>query len=271
MSKNLFNLKRNVTVITGGAGLLGYNFVKSIFENNGIPVVIDNDKKKIKEIKQDFYKIYKKDLDCYHVNITKKKNIKKNLNTLVKKYGKIHSLINNAARNPKYSNKITNSNFENYSINEWIKDCEIGLTGSLICSQIYGSSISKNKNGGTIINISSDLGLISPDQRIYQKSNKKKQFIKPVSYSIIKTGLIGLTRYLSTYWGNKNVRCNCICPGGIQNNHDSEFLKKITKLIPLGRMAQKNDYNGLIIFLLSDSSSYLNGSIISADGGRTSW
>lgn len=271
MSKDLFNLKKNVTIITGGAGLLGYNFAKAIHENNGIPIIIDFDKKKINEVKKKFYKIYKEDLECYKIDITKKKAVQNNLQNLIKKYGKIHSLINNAARNPKYSHKIVNSNFEDYSINEWIKDCEIGLTGSLICSQVYGASISNNKNGGTIINISSDLGLIGPDQRIYLKKNKKKQFIKPVSYSIIKTGLIGLTRYLSTYWGNKNVRCNCICPGGIENNHDKEFLNNISKLIPLGRMANKNEYNGLIVFLLSDSSSYLNGAIISADGGRTSW
>jgi NAD(P)-dependent dehydrogenase (short-subunit alcohol dehydrogenase family) len=118
---------------------------------------------------------------------------------------------------------------------------------------------------GSIINISSDLGIIAPDQRIYKKSN----FIKPVTYSVVKHGIIGLTKYTASYWGKKNIRCNAIAPGGIYNNHNSSFVKKINQLIPLGRMAKKKEYNGLILFLCSDHSSYITGSVIVADGGRT--
>ena len=118
---------------------------------------------------------------------------------------------------------------------------------------------------GTIINVSSDLGIIAPDQRIYKKSS----FVKPVTYSVVKHGIIGLTKYTASYWGKKNIRCNAIAPGGIYNKQDSSFVKNINKLIPLGRMAKKNEYNGLILFLCSDLSSYMTGSIIVADGGRT--
>ena len=118
---------------------------------------------------------------------------------------------------------------------------------------------------GSIINVSSDLGIIAPDQRLYKESG----FTKPVTYSVVKHGIIGLTKYTASYWGGKNIRCNAIAPGGIFNGQDPSFVRNINKLIPLGRMAKKNEYNGLILFLCSDLSSYMTGSVIVADGGRT--
>ena len=128
-----------------------------------------------------------------------------------------------------------------------------------------------NENGGVIVNISSDLGLIAPDQRLYalRGIDDDKQNVKPVSYSVVKTGLIGLTRYLATYWANKNVRCNAMCLGGVKNRQPEDFLKEINKRIPLGRMANKYEYQGTLVWMLSDASSYLNGAIIPIDGGRT--
>ena len=121
------------------------------------------------------------------------------------------------------------------------------------------------KKSGNIINISSDLGIISPDQRLYSK------FVKPVSYSVVKHGIIGLTKYTATYWAHRNIRCNSFAPGGIFNKQPKSFISKINKLIPMSRMAKKNEYNATILFLASESSSYCTGSIISVDGGYTSW
>ena len=123
------------------------------------------------------------------------------------------------------------------------------------------------------MNISSDLGLIAPDQRLYAKDgiDNDKQNVKPVTYSVVKTGLIGLTRYLATYWADKNVRCNALCPGGVENGQPDDFLKEVSKRIPIGRMANANEYQSTLIWMLSDSSNYLNGAIISVDGGRTAW
>ena len=123
--------------------------------------------------------------------------------------------------------------------------------------------MAKNKNG-VILNISSDLGIIAPNQDIYDK-----KFIKPVTYSVVKHGIIGLTKYTASYWARKNIRCNAIAPGGISNNQDKSFVKKLNQLIPIGRMAKKNEYNGLVLFLCSDHSSYMTGSVVVADGGRT--
>jgi NAD(P)-dependent dehydrogenase (short-subunit alcohol dehydrogenase family) len=141
----------------------------------------------------------------------------------------------------------------------------IGLTGSFLCTKIFGTIMSKQKNGGNIINISSDLGLIAPDQRLYNHTS----FKKPVSYSVVKNGVIGLTKYTASYWAKKNIRCNALAPGGIFNNQDKKFVSKIKKLIPLNRMAKINEYNQTILFLASDASSYMTGSIVVSDGGRT--
>ena len=123
---------------------------------------------------------------------------------------------------------------------------------------------------GNIINISSDLGLIAPDQRIYNNSRKYLS-TKPVSYSVTKHAIIGLTKYLATYWADHGVRSNCLVPGGVENNQNKYFIKKVKKLIPLGRMAQKNEYKGAIKFLCSEASSYMNGANLVIDGGRTIW
>ena len=133
--------------------------------------------------------------------------------------------------------------------------------------------MSKQKTGGVIVNISSDLGLMAPDQRLYMKEGTPigRQTVKPVTYSVVKSGLIGLTRYLATYWPEKNVRCNAMCPGGIENDQPSEFLKKVSSRIPMNRLAEINEYQGTLIWMLSDASSYLNGAIIAVDGGRTAW
>ena len=128
-------------------------------------------------------------------------------------------------------------------------------------------------NGGIILNIASDLSVISPDQRLYKKPNKdeESQPVKPITYSVIKTGLIGMTRYLSTYWIDKGVRCNSLSPGGIYTSQDEEFLSKIKNLIPMGRMAKKEEYRSTIQYLCSDASSYMNGQNIVVDGGRSVW
>ncbi len=273
MLENIFRLDGNVIVITGAAGLLGRKHAEAVACYGGIPVLLDLSQKVVDELADTLNIKYNINSVGFAVDITNEVDVKNNAKKIIKLYGKIDGLVNNAANNPKVeqSSKINFSRLENFSLNIWNKDISVGLTGSFLCAKYYGYEISKNINGGSIVNISSDLGLIAPDQKLYLKKGllKNQQPVKPVTYSVVKTGIIGLTRYLSTYWNEEGVRCNAICPGGIENGQPDEFLEKVSRKIPMNRLAQKDELQGTLIWLLSNASSYQNGSIIAIDGGRS--
>ncbi|MDC1318909.1 SDR family oxidoreductase [Candidatus Thioglobus sp.] len=271
----IFSIKGRVIIVTGAAGLLGKKHAEIIAAYGGHPVLLDIEKNKVEVIAAELNKKYLVRASAFSVDITDESQVYENAKVVINLYGKIDGLVNNAAINPKVENssEINFSRLENFSLDDWQRDINVGLTGSFLCAKHYGYLISKNPNGGSIINISSDLGVIAPDQRLYEKDglSEELQPVKPVSYSVIKSGIIGLTRYLSTYWANKNVRCNAMCPGGVENGQTKEFLSKVESRIPLNRMAEADEYQGTLIWILSDASSYLNGAIIPIDGGRSVW
>ncbi len=271
---DLYNLSNKVIVITGGNGFLGRSFVNLLNQIGAKPVIVDFNENGIEEfIEISTKKFNNKPLFC-KADITNEKEVNLANKNIIDNYGKIDALINNAALNPHFQSQSENfSRLENFEISNWENEIAVGLTGAFLCSKHFGKEIAKNINGGTIINISSDLGIISPDQRLYFDENKKndEQMVKPITYSVIKHGIIGLTKYLATYWSDKNVRCNAICPGGIENSQPEEFIKKISSRIPLGRMATRKDLESTLVWMLSDSSSYLNGTIVPIDGGRVIW
>jgi NAD(P)-dependent dehydrogenase (short-subunit alcohol dehydrogenase family) len=276
MSLNkLFSLDGKVIVITGAAGLLGQSYAEVIAAYGGTPILIDLSKDAVDLIANRLNAKYSTNAMGFKVDITNESQIESNAKVLVEKYLKIDALVNNAANNPKVEQGETKdfSRLENFPLDLWNQDIAVGLTGSFLCAKHYGSIISKNLNGGSIVNISSDLGLIAPDQRLYRKEGLLEEFqpVKPVTYSVVKTGIIGLTRYLATYWTGKNLRCNAICPGGVENGQDEIFLKEVSNRIPMNRLAKVDEYQGALVWILSDASSYLNGAIIPIDGGRTVW
>lgn len=271
---NHFGLKDRVIIITGAAGLLGKQHAKAIAAAGGVPIMLDINPELLDKLVLQIKNEYDIKAAGYTIDITNESSIIDNARSIIKDFGKIDALINNASNNPMVEN-VNGDNFsrlENFPIETWNSDIAVGLTGAFLCAKHYGTEISKNTNGGVIINISSDLGLIAPDQRLYRQPNlaEDQQPVKPVTYSVIKTGLIGLTRYLSTYWPAR-VRCNALCPGGVEANQPNDFIDKISKLIPLGRMATNNEYQGVLLFMLSDASLYLNGAVIPMDGGRSAW
>ncbi len=270
-----FKLNGRVCVITGGAGFLGRKHAGAILDADGIPVLLDINQEKINEAVSSLKNQYQKEVLAFRVNITNKKDLEMIKEEILKKYNRIDVLINNAANNPKVEDTEEQKNwsrFENFPESIWQDDLDIGLKGAFFCSQVFGGYMAE-QGKGVILNISSDLGIIAPDQRIYRKKGleEKQQMVKPVTYSVVKHGLIGLTKYLATYWAEKNIRVNAICPGGVYNQQDEEFLKKLTNLIPLGRMADQDEYKAVILFLISDASSYMTGSTLIIDGGRTCW
>ncbi len=271
----LFSLEGKVIVITGAAGLLGKKHAEAVAAYGGVPILLDLSQEAVDKVAEQLSQQYGVDAVGFSVDITNELQIESNANQLIKRYGKIDGLVNNAANNPKVedSSEKNFSRLENFPLDIWNQDIAVGLTGAFLCAKHYGYQISKNPEGGSIVNISSDLGLIAPDQRLYANADlsDEQQAVKPVTYSVVKTGLIGLTRYLATYWAEKNVRCNAMCPGGIENGQPEVFLKEVSSRIPMNRLANADEYQGTLIWMLSDASNYLNGAIVAVDGGRTTW
>lgn len=274
MIDKLFNLDGRVAVITGGAGMLGRKHAEAIAEAGGRPVIADVDEKGAISTASDISKRYGVKSLGKRVDITQKKDIEKLAETVLREFGRIDILINNAANNPVVKSGAGDmwGRFENFTLEQWNDDISVGLTGAFLCSQVIGKEMSK-RNGGVILNISSDLGVIAPDQRLYAKQglSPDEQPVKPVTYSVIKHGIIGLTKYLATYWAEHNIRVNALSPGGVYAGQSEEFLEKINSRIPMGRMADEDEYKGAVLFLICDASSYMTGANLIIDGGRTCW
>ena len=272
-----FYIENKVVIITGGAGLLGRKHAEAVIEGKGIPVLLDISKNAVDSAKDKIADRYGTDckIESYIADITKRAEIEKIADDLLEKYGHIDVLINNAANNPKVEGSAANMKaiqFENFPMQMWLDDIAVGLTGAFTCAQVFGGIMAEQRSG-VILNISSDLGIIAPDQRIYRKEGlaDDEQTVKPVTYSVIKHGLIGLTKYLATYYAEKGVRVNTLCPAGVFNGQNEDFLCKLTNLIPMGRMADVEEYKSTVLYLISDASSYMTGSTVIADGGRTCW
>lgn len=271
-----FLIEDKVCIITGGAGLLGRKHAEAVISGKGVPVLLDISGIALEQAKKELLeKFPKARIETYCTNITLREELDTVRDSLMRSYGHIDILINNAANNPKVENESKNmkkNRFSDFSIDTWDEDIRVGLTGALLCAQVFGSEMEKKKLG-VILNVSSDLGIIAPDQRIYKKDGilDEEQIVKPITYSVIKHGLIGMTKYLATYWAKEGIRVNAICPGGVYNGQDSEFVDKLTNLIPMGRMANNDEYMASILYLISDASSYMTGATVIVDGGRTCW
>ena len=276
MLNDLFDLTGRVAAITGGAGLLGRKHAEAIAEAGGIPIIADLNAAAAEDAARAIREQYQGDCLGIAVDITRRESIEAFLQTVLQRFNRIDILINNAANNPKVEEKRPGqeewSRFENFSLDAWQADLQVGLTGAFLCSQVIGSAMAA-RGGGVILNIASDLAVIAPDQRIYRKEGlpEEAQPVKPVTYSVVKAGLLGLTRYLATYWAGQHVRVNAISPGGVYNGQPDEFVQKLTSLIPMGRMAHIDEYKGAILFLVSDASSYMTGGNLIIEGGRTVW
>ncbi len=252
-------------IITGAAGFVGEFLSENLIKENFGLILVDKNRKKLVKLKNKIKKINKiSSLYIFDKDITKENNLKKILNFVKKKKIFIYSLINNAAIDAKpKKNKISNKYLTK---KEWDSEIAVGLTGSYLMIKYFGEHMYHQKNG-KIINIGSDLSVISPNQEIYKKSYKN--FYKPASYSVIKHGLLGLTKYFSTFFAASGITCNMISPGPILNDQSKTLVKNIKKITPMKRLANRSDLLGMIKFLLSGNSRFITGQNIVIDGGRT--
>lgn len=272
--EKLFGIKDKVCVITGAAGLLAKAHISAVLEGGGVPVLLDINQNALEQrlywIKSEYPE---HSFEYFVADINNKQQLEKIGLDLLKKYGHVDALINNVANNPKVESKTDNmifNSFCDFPLDIWEKDIRVGLTGTFIVTQVFCKIFEKQKSG-IIINISSDYGLIAPDQRVYEVAGKSpdEQIKKPATYSVLKHALIGFTKYLAAYYANLGIRVNTLCPASIFNNQNAEFVAKVSKLIPLGRMSEVDEYVSTILYMLSSSCSYMTGATIVLDGGRT--
>ena len=271
-AKELFDLSGRVAIVTGGAGFLG-NYHGAILAAAGAHVVLldlpaANPAIRAAQLTETY------GVRCcgLEADVTNEDSLKRIRSQIIEEFGRVDILINNAANNPKIGDSSEHawSRLESLPLEVWDADIRVGLTGAFLCSRVFGAEMVK-RGSGVIVNIASDLAVIAPDQRLYRIDGlpEDQQPVKPVTYSVVKTALLGLTRYLATYWSGANIRVNAISPGGVLNGQPDVFLDRSKRLIPMGRMANRDEYQGAILFLCSDASSYMTGANLVVDGGRS--
>ncbi|WP_345980668.1 oxidoreductase [Sulfurimonas sp. HSL3-2] len=252
-------LKDKVVVVTGGAGLIGKEFIKAIVNNNGIAIIADINEAIGIEAKNDLSnKLNTNRIDFIQLDITSKESLIKCIKYVNEKYGKIDALVNNAyPRNKNYGR-----NFFDVEYSDFVENIGLNLGGYFTTSQQFAHYFS-NQKYGNIINISSIYGVIAPRFEIYENTAMSM----PIEYAAIKAALIHLTKYMSKYFKGMNIRVNTLSPGGILNNQPKDFLEKYNSYASTKGMLDPSDLTGSLIFLLSDSSKYINGQNIIIDDG----
>ncbi len=269
-----FDLSGSVAVITGGVGLLGTEFCRTLAEAGAAVAVVDLNASASQAVADTLTNSGYKAL-AIPTDITRPDSVNLMVEKILSAFGRLDVLVNSAALDPKFDpeavNKgITPGAFEDYPLDLWNSALDVNLTGMFLMTQACVKPMLKQGKKGSIINICSTYGLNGPDQRIYVKEGKRVAF-KPIYYTVTKAGVMGFTKYLAAYYAGTEIRVNALTPGGVFNNHEDYFVKNYSAKTILGRMAKKDEMNGALLFLASDASSYMTGNNVVVDGGWTAW
>ena len=267
MSEGL--LEGRVVVLTGGAGLLGRNYLKALSAAGATVIVADINASAAAAAVEALPGCGAMPI---RVDVADPDSVRGMVQQVGARFGRIDALVNNAAIDPKFDRAHAEEHadsFENYPLEAWHRSLDVNLTGAFLCTQAAAPFL-LSSGRGSVVNIASIYGLAGPDQRIYRHNGDQLQF-KPVAYSVTKSALIGFTRYLAAYWAGTGLRVNTLTLGGVEADHDPEFVRRYSERTPMGRMARQDEYSGALIFLLSDASSYMTGANLVIDGGWTAW
>lgn len=271
MGNKLFDLSDRVIVVTGGLGQLGRCYAEGLIHAGARVVLLDLHAEE--EVRADSIHARTDSLLYVRADVTSKGSLKEALVRVEEVFGPPFGLINNAALDsPPGAPAEENGPFEEYPESSWDRVMEVNAKGVFLSSQVFGQAMVR-QGRGSIVNICSTYGLVSPDQRIYEYRQEEEgaPFYKPVAYSASKSALLNLTRYLATYFAPRGVRVNTLTLAGVYNAQDDRFMKGYCERVPLGRMARPDEYNGAVIFLMAEASSYMTGANLVVDGGWTAW
>jgi NAD(P)-dependent dehydrogenase (short-subunit alcohol dehydrogenase family) len=266
---NVFSLEDKVGIVTGALGLLGKHHCLALADHRANIVVCDLDEQKSRQFAEE---LPTRSIGV-GVDVTSPASVRMMLETVLQEFGHVDVLVNNAAINDMFESPAIaaeQSKFENYPLEMWQQSLAVNVTGVFLCAQIVGTQMAK-QGQGSIINIASTYGLVAPDQSLYRTPNGEQLFYKSPAYPTTKGAVIAFTKYLAAYWGQAGVRVNTLSPGGVENGQDDYFVANYAAKTPLKRMASPTDYNGAIVFLASDASSYMTGANLVIDGGWTAW
>ncbi|RMH73744.1 MAG: SDR family oxidoreductase [Gemmatimonadetes bacterium] len=271
MYKEKFDMTGRVVIVTGGGGLVGREYVAALSEAGAHAVVADLNLDAAQAAAENVpgEKALPLRLDLTDLN-----SIQQMIDQVMNAYGRIDGLVNNAAIDPKFDRdhqQFHTNSFETFPLELWQQSLDVNLTGMFLCTQAVAPIMIQQKKG-VVVNISSTYGMNGPDQRLYQKDDPNEPpTYKPVNYTVTKSAVFGFTKYLAAYWADNGLRVNTLTLGGVFNNHDEEFVRRYSARTTLNRMANKDEYCGALIFLLSDASSYMTGANLVIDGGWSAW
>lgn len=274
MNNKPIDIKNQVILVTGAFGLIGKQISTAFLTAEAKVVLADVNASTISTLQKEFKTIFNADnFLILELDITNEKSAENAITKTVEKFGSLDVLINNAAIDAKFDktgmSKVNQSRFENYPLDLLRKSVEVNLTGTIIMTQAACKQMLQQKSGN-IINVASTYSVVAPNQNLYDFGEGIKNF-KPIDYIASKSFIPNFTRYIATFYANDNIRCNAIVPHGIFNNHDEAFLHNFSKMSPLGRMCNREELEGPFIFLASNASSYMTGSVLMVDGGWTAW
>ena len=273
-SERLFDLTDRVAVITGGAGMLGRKHAEAITEMGGTAVLLDLSADACRDAEAQVREATGGETWSVAADITDAAKVRDAVARVLERFGRVDVLVNNAALTVKGGGGTFDdyfAPFEEYPEALFDRALRVNLTGAMLVTQAVGRAMVE-RGRGVVINIASDVAVISPDHRIYEgMTYGGKPFNTPVAYSMSKAALLAFTRYLATYWAPKGIRVNALSPAGVYDGHDPDFVERLADRIPLHRMAHRDEYKGAIIFLASDASSFMTGANLIVDGGRTAW
>jgi NAD(P)-dependent dehydrogenase (short-subunit alcohol dehydrogenase family) len=264
-----FSLQGKVALVTGAVGLLGREHCRALWEAGASVVVADVDE----NAATDFAGSLGERGLGIGMDVTSPESLQLAKKTITAAFGPVDVLVNNAAINDRFESPelaLEQSSFEKYPVELFRRMMDVNVTGTFLCSQVFGTAMAE-RGHGSIINVASTYGVVAPDQGLYLRQDGQRMFYKSAGYPATKGAVISFTRFLAAYWGEKGVRVNTLSPGGVENSQDEEFVENYSKRTPLKRMASPRDYRGALVFLASDASSYMTGANLLVDGGWTAW